>query len=637
VIGALAWVTLLSPLAASLVILFGTWKSRMMSGRVAVGGMGLSFLSALITLTHFIGGKAGDIESTLSWVSLPGLSLEFGLHLDSLEVLMTLVVTGVGLLIFIYSMGYMSGEPGFSRYFAYLSLFAFSMLGIVLANNFVTLFMFWELVGASSYLLIGYWYDRPRAADAGKKAFLVNRIADFGFLIGILMLWTLSGLGGESRTLNFLELEGRIRLLTANGALSPTNLSLIGLLIFCGVMGKSAQFPLHVWLPDAMEGPTPVSALIHAATMVAAGVYMLCRVFFLFAGLPHVLDWIAWIGAFTSIFAASLALVENDIKRILAYSTLSQLGYMVMALGLGGYTAGMYHLSTHAFFKALLFMGAGCVIHGLHTNDIREMGGLFRAMPVTSKTFLVGMLALCGIFPFSGFWSKDEILTLAFTYSPILWTIGTATAGMTAFYMGRLWTVAFLGEPRSHKHHAQSAETPGAASFSRSHEAPATMTGPLVVLALLSVFGGLGLPGFIGHVEGSRHLEFNWIVAVSSSLAAIAGLTLAYGLYQRKWQSAPGLLAVTQKIRIVLARKYFIDEIYAWINQNVQQRLAVLLGLFERYVIIGLWANGIAKTTGLCGNVVRRSQSGKVQAYALTFLAGLALLIYLAAGWQCIR
>ena len=467
-------------------------------------------------------------------------------------------------------------------------------------------------MGASSYLLIGYWYNRPKAAEAGKKAFLVNRIADFGFLLGILSLWSLSGISGETRTLNFLELTRRLEHLLAGGQLPPGWVGVIGGLLFCGVMGKSAQFPLHVWLPDAMEGPTPVSALIHAATMVAAGVYLLARCFFLFSASPTLLMVISLVGGFTAFFAATLALVENDIKRVLAYSTLSQLGYMVMAMGLGGAVVGMYHLTTHAFFKALLFLGAGCVIHAMETNQIWEMGGLFRRMPITSITFFIASLALCGIFPLSGFWSKDEILTLAFAQNRFLWVVGTATAGLTAFYMGRVLSVVFLGTARTETH---------------GHEAPAVMTGSLIPLAILSVVGGLGIPGLLHDLEGT-HVPFNPMVAIVSTLVSAGGLTLAFSAYLGNLRLGLGSKGLIGWIGYILKRKYFIDDIYDWINRNVQQRFAVLLSLFERYVIIGLWVNGIAKVTGLTGGLLRLAQTGKVQSYALTLLVGLVLVIY---------
>ncbi len=610
---ALPWIILFAPALACLGIVLGNRSSKRWAAILSIAGLGVSFLASLKAFLDFTLWKIQlPLEVSVPWINLPGLHLEFGLLLTPLSILMSLVVTGVGLMIFIYSVGYMADDTGFSRYFAGLAGFAFSMLGIVLANNFVTLFIFWELVGASSYLLIGHWFERPQAAEAGKKAFLVNRIADFGFLIGILMLWSLSGVGAEPKTLNFLKLEERLDLFVLHGNVSVGLLGLIGALLFCGVVGKSAQFPLHVWLPDAMEGPTPVSALIHAATMVAAGVYLMARLFFLFSLNPFLLQGIAILGVFTAFFAASLAIVENDLKRVLAYSTLSQLGYMVMALGLGSPVVGMYHLTTHAFFKALLFLGAGCVIHALHTNDLKQMGGLTKSMPVTSATFFIASLALCGIFPLSGFWSKDEILTLAFTQNQFLWIVATITAGMTAFYMGRVWCLAFGGEPKIHAHH---------------HEAPRIMTGPLIVLAVLSVVGGYGIPGLLHEME-SAHAEFNPFVALVSTLVALSGLGLAYGLYRGNWRPVKLGVPAVDWMAYVLRRKYFVDDLYRWLNQNVQQRWAILLSLFERYVIIGLWANGIAKVTGLTGSLVRRAQTGKVQAYALTLLGGLTILLY---------
>ncbi len=611
------WVILFAPLAACVgIVLFGR-KSKPVSAGLAIGGMAVSLAVTVKLLLHSLHAHA-PIETSLPWVELPGLALEFGLLINPAAILMALVVTGVGLMIFIYSAGYMGGEPGYPRYFAYLSLFAFSMLGIVLANNFVTLFIFWELVGASSYLLIGYWYEKPSAAEAGKKAFLVNRIADFGFLIGILMVWNLSGMGGAARTLNFLQLEERLPQIVASGAVIPAVFMGIVLLIFCGVLGKSAQFPLHVWLPDAMEGPTPVSALIHAATMVAAGVYLIGRVFFLFWASPEAMAVIAAIGGFTALFAASLALVENDIKRVLAFSTLSQLGYMVMALGLGGYVAGTYHLTTHAFFKALLFLGAGSVIHALHTNDIWQMGGLYKKMPATTLTFLAATLALAGIFPLSGFWSKDEILAVAFEKCGILWAIGTLTAAMTAFYMGRVFCVAFLGKPRSH--HAEHA-----------HESPPVMTWPLWILTVPTLIGGfIGIPQYLHHpTEAGVHVEFNLFVALLSTLAAVGGLGLAYAVYARGFRPGPGMLGVLARLAVPLKRKFWVDEIYGWINRNIQQRFADLLALFERFVIIRLCVNGVAKVTGLTGSLLRSAQTGKVQTYAAMLLAGLGLMLWL--------
>ncbi|MCM8811599.1 MAG: NADH-quinone oxidoreductase subunit L [Candidatus Omnitrophica bacterium] len=615
------WGILFLPLAAFLAISLVTRRSRGASAGLAIGSMGLAFLSTVNLLVCQIrsGGHAA-LELSVPWIQISGLNIEFGLFVNPLAILMCLVVTGVGLMIFIYSVGYMADDPAFSRYFAFLSLFAFSMLGIVLANNFVTLFIFWELVGASSYLLIGFWYEKPSAADAGKKAFLVNRIADFGFLVGILMLWSLSGINLLPKTLNFIELEARIPVMAGQlGTSLASPLSMVALLLFCGVLGKSAQFPLHVWLPDAMEGPTPVSALIHAATMVAAGVYMLCRTFFLFAAVPDALQVIAAVGSFTALFAASMALVENDIKRILAYSTLSQLGYLVMAVGLGGYTAGMYHLTTHAFFKALLFMGAGCVIHALHTNNIWHMGGLREAMPVTTMLFIVGSLALCGIWPLSGFWSKDEILALAFERNKLLYVTGTLTAGMTSYYMGRLLCAAFLGPSRDPRHHP--------------HEVPPVMYLPLVILAALSAVGGfIGIPALLHHAQAA-HVEFNMPVALISSAVAVAGLALAWRLYG-DGSTDEILLQKYKAVARVLSNKYYMDDIYRWINNRIQQRTAIILGWVERSVLIGFIINGVAGSTGFCGWVLTRLQTGKVQIYALSIAAGLAAIIL--AGWRCL-
>ena len=388
-----AWLILLLPLFSAVVIGLGAFRSRKASAAISVGAVTGSFL-----LTLLLVAAGGELHPSVAWLAIEGLEIDIGLQIDSLSKLMLCVVTGVGSLIHIFSLGYMKEDRDFSRYFAFLSLFIFSMLGIVLADNFVMMFIFWELVGVSSYLLIGFWFEKPSAADAAKKAFLTNRVGDFGFLIGILMVWAAMG------SINFDAIESKL----ATGTAAITGLA--GFLIFCGAMGKSAQAPLHVWLPDAMEGPTPVSALIHAATMVAAGVYMLCRVFFLIKG-TWAMEAIAWIGGLTSLIAALMAVQQDDIKRILAYSTLSQLGYMVMAVGLGSPEAAMFHLTTHASFKALLFLGAGSVIVALHhEQDIWKMGGLRERMPKTYWTFLIGTMALCGVPLFSGFFSKEAIL-----------------------------------------------------------------------------------------------------------------------------------------------------------------------------------------------------------------------------------
>src|SRR6267142_1135718 len=433
----LPWFVLFLPLAAAVIITLFTRRDRELSAGLSIGAVVAGFILSVIFVS-WAGWQPANPESTVNWLSIGDLSVQFGLRLDPLSLLMMLIVTGVASAIHVYSWGYMRDDSGFSRYFACLSLFTFSMLGIVLANNFVELFIFWELVGVSSYLLIGFWFERSAAADAGKKAFITNRLGDFGFLLGILLVWA---------TLGSLNFEVLLKQLSINPQALGSLATVAGLLIFCGAMGKSAQFPLHVWLPDAMEGPTPVSALIHAATMVAAGVYMLCRVFFLLS-VPgsQALEVIAWIGGFTSLLAALIAVQQNDVKRILAYSTLSQLGYMVMAVGLHGPGPAMFHLTTHAFFKALLFLGAGSVIVALHhEQDIWKMGGLRRKMPVTFWTFLFGTLALCGVPPFSGFYSKDAILAQALhARNYPLFALAVFVAVLTTFYMFRVFFVVFL-------------------------------------------------------------------------------------------------------------------------------------------------------------------------------------------------
>lgn len=610
-------IALFAPLVGCILIVLFTLKQPKLSAYLAIGSLLASFVASLglfaLLIEHGVDVKA---EQFVHWLYMPGLQIEFGFLINSLTVLMLLVVTGVGSAIFIYSMGYMADDPSPSRYFACLSLFAFSMLGIVLANNLITLFIFWELVGVSSYLLIGFWYEKPSAAEAGKKAFLVNRVADFGFLIGIILLWSLAGSTGEASSFNLVDLERHLHHLKEAGHLPVEALSVIGILLFCGVLGKSAQFPLHVWLPDAMEGPTPVSALIHAATMVAAGVFLLCRLFFLYADLPQVLGVIAAIGGFTSLFAATQAVVENDIKKILAYSTLSQLGYMVMALGLGGYTAGMFHLTTHAFFKALLFLGAGCVIHALHTNDIWKMGGLIKSMPVTGWTFMIGSLALCGIWPLAGFWSKDEILALALHQNPLLWAIGTLTALLTAFYMGRLLFVAFLSQEKSH----------------HAHEAPWVMTFPLILLAVMSVIGGMiGIPQWAHHHSGV-HVSFNPTVAFVSSIAAVGGLLGAWFFYGMYPELPQQLKTKFKPLYQLVVHHFYIDELYLFIVKYVQQSLAILCAWFERWVIMKLCVNGIALGVRATGATLKYLQTGKVQTYALFFFGGLIGLILLFKG-----
>lgn len=624
----LPWTVLFLPLLAAGLITLFTQHNRKLSAGLSIGAVVAGFILSLIFISVNGWGPAPD--SFVSWLTIgdpqvtPGLCLqvEFGLRLDPLSLLMMLVVTGVASAIHIYSWGYMSEDRGFPRYFACLSLFTFSMLGIVLANNFLQLFIFWELVGVSSYLLIGFWFERPAAADAGKKAFITNRLGDFGFLLGILTVWATFG------SLKFDLIE---KSLAANPQALGTLATTAGLLIFCGAMGKSAQFPLHVWLPDAMEGPTPVSALIHAATMVAAGVYMLCRVFFLL-DIPgsHALEVIAWIGGFTALLSAVIAIQQDDIKRILAYSTLSQLGYMVMAVGLHGPAPAMFHLTTHAFFKALLFLGAGSVIVAVHhEQDIWKMGGLRQKMPVTFWTFMAGTLALSGLWPFSGFYSKDGILAQAAEHSLPLYLLGTAVAALTTFYMFRLIFVAFLGAQRS--------EAAG-----HAHESPPVLAWPLRFLAVFSVIGGLiGIEQLYGkqfpaeHVEQSasfiRELFAPFIhapgVATFGLLMVLLGFAAAWALYRNAAiDPLPEKLGALSR---AMRNRFYFDELYQATVIRLHDFLAAVADWFDRWIIAGFAVRGTHGTTELAGRALRLLQTGNLQTYAFLFALGVALVLYL--------
>jgi len=605
----LAWTALFAPLASCVIIVLFFLRSKALSSATAILGILTSFFCCVVLFTQLFNGHAPSaVEHSFPWVETATLNIPLGVLIDPLAIMMLLVVTGVGSAIFIYSKGYMADDPSLPRFFAYLSLFAFSMIGIVISNNFIQLFIFWELVGVSSYLLIGFWYQKPSAADAGMKAFIVNRVADFGFLCGIILLWSLSGADGV-KTFIFSELASIV------GQINPAILTITALLIFCGVLGKSAQVPLHVWLADAMEGPTPVSALIHAATMVAAGIYLLARTFFLFAPLETALTVIAYVGVFTAFMAATLAVAENDIKRILAYSTLSQLGFMVMALGLAGPMQGMFHLTTHAFFKALLFLGAGSVIYGLHhEQNIWKMRGLLKQMPITGFTFLIGTLALCGIFPFSGFWSKDEILALAHEHNTFLYWTATVTSALTAFYMGRLFWIAFWGKPDSHDKHP-------------AHESPLVMTIPLMFLAVLSIIGGfIGIPHFL--YPELKHVELNMTVALISSAAAILGLAGSFVIYGKRPAKDP-FETQLGGLYTVLKNKYYFDALYSWYVNNVQQTIAKLFDQFEKIILTRVAVHGVTDAAKVSGNALRKLQTGLVQFYGLMFVLGVIVLFVL--------
>ncbi len=635
------WIILFSPLVATALITFFFQKSPKISAGVALAGIFTSLVGSVSLFWFHSHNHFLPAESSWSWIRIAGLSVDFGFLLDPLSILMLLVVTGVGSCVFLYSTAYMKDDSSYARYFASLSLFAFSMLGIVLANNFLMLFVFWELVAVSSYLLIGFWFEKPSAADAGNKAFIVNRVADFGFILGIFLVWMLSGAGGGEKTFQFSTLAYSFPGLLQSGLISQALLMTAILLIFCGVAGKSAQFPLYIWLPDAMEGPTPVSALIHAATMVAAGVYLLSRSFFLVSTSVEALHIIAWFGGITALLAALLALVQNDIKKILAYSTVSQLGYMVMAVGLGSANVAMYHLTTHAFFKALLFLGAGAMIHALHTQDIWEMGGLLKKMPVTAITFLIGTLALCGIFPFSGFFSKDEILTLALEHNKPLFVIGLFTAGLTAFYMTRAVWVAILGHARTKKKHHDNHSHNHAPSH--GHDAPWPMKLPLVALAFLSIIAGfIGIPAFIAGEHG-EHMPMNYWVAGISTVVALTGIGLGTLTYRKLMSNEDPLKKMFGQVYSFVVHKYYLDEFFVALA-NVfsaegrsasggQKSLAGLLLWFDLNIVIEKGANGTAALTRGVGSLVRRAQTGRLQTYAMAFGFGIVLLLY----WTLLR
>jgi NADH-quinone oxidoreductase subunit L len=614
---ALPWIILFLPLLAAAVITLFTQRDRELSAGLSIGAVVAGFILSIVFVA-WAGWAPAQAETAITWLSVGDLRIDFGLHFDPLSLLMMLIVTGVASAIHIYSWGYMSEDRSFSRFFACLSLFTFSMLGIVLAHNFIEMFIFWELVGVSSYLLIGFWFERPAAADAGKKALITNRLGDFGFILGILTIW------GALHSLDFAELKTAA---TAHslGSLATT----AGLLIFCGAMGKSAQFPLHVWLPDAMEGPTPVSALIHAATMVAAGVYMLCRIFFLLD--DSALQVIAWIGGFTSLLSAVIAVQQNDIKRILAYSTLSQLGYMVMAVGLHGPTEAMFHLTTHAFFKALLFLGAGSVIIALHhEQDIWNMGGLRKKMPVTFWTFMVGTLALAGVPPFSGFYSKDSILAAASHQNYALFALGLFVAVLTSFYMFRLVFVVFYGATKSD-------------ACGHAHESPPVVLWPLRILAVFSVIGGfIGVEHLYGSHFNAGRAELGAtlgaqliapfahapIAATCGLLAAILGFAAAYVLYSgvTKDPLPEKLGALSRAMR----NRFYFDELYAATVIRFHDFLAAIAAWFDRWIISGLAVRGTHGTTELVGRALRLLQTGNLQTYTFLFALGVAFVLYLA-------
>jgi NADH-quinone oxidoreductase subunit L len=589
----LPWFILLLPLLSAAVIALFTKSSPGLSSFISVTAAVTGF--AMSCLVFF---APGIHPFELTWLDLrPVLYVPIGFVVDELTRTMLLIVTGVGAVIHVYSLGYMRDDSGKARYFAALSFFMFSMLGIVLANNFVMMFIFWELVGVSSYLLIGHWFERDSAAEAAKKAFLTNRIGDFGFMLGILMAWVATG------SVVFTEMNEQLARITSY----PGYLSVAALLIFCGAVGKSAQFPLHVWLPDAMEGPTPISALIHAATMVAAGVYMLVRIGFLIQASPEALSVISWIGTITAVMAALIAVQQNDIKRILAYSTLSQLGYMIMAVGLASGQAAMFHLFTHAFFKALLFLGAGSIIAMLHhEQNIWKMGGLAGRLGITFLTFMVGTLALIGLPPFSGFFSKDAILLLAYEKDRAIFWLALSTAFLTAFYMLRLVIVVFFGRPRSDQ-------------ARKGLEAPWVMIGPLILLAIPAFASGFGFVAKI-FVQLPEEKEASWLVPALALGATLGGAILAIVLYRNR---------ETDPIDLALLRnRFYFDELYSFLIRATQGLLAKLSAFVDRWIIDGAAIRGTSTATWGLGSVLRLFQVGNLQGYAFLFGVGIVALIY---------
>ena len=589
----LPWLVLVLPLASAAIITLFTRRSKSLSAAISVAAVLGSFFCSCAVFSKI------DISAPeFSWIDIGAtLQVPIGFVLDDLSRLMLLVVSGVGSLIHIYSLGYMRDDAGKSRYFAALSLFMFAMLGIVLANNFVMLFIFWELVGFTSYVLIGHWFERDAAAEAGKKAFITTRIGDFGFMIGILMVWIASG------SVVFDDIVAHLSKITSN----PTYLTIATLLIFCGAVGKSAQFPLHVWLPDAMEGPTPVSALIHAATMVAAGVYLLVRVAFLIQASQTALLVIAWIGTITALLGAVLATQQSDIKRIFAYSTISQLGYMVMAVGLTSNEAAMFHLFTHAFFKALLFLAAGSIIVSLHhEQNIWKMGGLRRNLKITFATFFVGALALIGCPPFSGFFSKDAILALAYQQNTSIFVVGLATALLTAFYVSRGVVVVFFGKERS--------------DLARTgKESPPVMTGPLIILAALALIGGW--PAFAQRFLVVPHEKETVLTVPALALVAlVAGAGLAVWLYRNRDYEPLHLNFIR--------RRFYIDEFYQWLIDRTQELLARGAAFIDRWIIDAGAVRGASGGTFGLGELLRLFQVGNLQAYAFLFGLGVVVVIY---------
>ena len=617
------------PLTVFLVLgIFSHKIKPAVSGLVGVAGLATSTLLSYHTAWQyfFVQGKLDGVYQTfvekVTWMNFTDtLHIDMGVLIDPISVMMLIVVSTVSLMVHIYSRGYMKGDDGYTRFFAYLSLFTFSMYGLVLATNLFQIYIFWELVGVSSFLLIGYYYTKSSAIAAAKKAFIVTRFADFGFLIGIFII------GFYTNTFDFETLndpEGPAILNWASSSfmgLSFITWALI--LIFMGGAGKSAMFPLHIWLPDAMEGPTPVSALIHAATMVVAGVYLVARLFPMFYMVEDgfALEIVAYVGAFSSLFAAIIAITQTDIKRVLAFSTMSQLGYMMMALGVSGfdghegvgYMASMFHLFTHAMFKALLFLGAGSVIHAVHSNLLQDMGGLRKYMPVTNITFLIAALAIAGVPPLAGFWSKDEILVAAFENSQFLYGIGVFVAGLTAFYMFRIYFGIFWGKETKYEH--------------APHESPFSMTLPLIILAVLSIGAGfIPFSEFVTADKAGFEAHLNYPLAAIAVGAGLLGIIIAWIFYKKENDLAYRFANAFGRVYTWTSRKFYFDEIYLFIARNIFfNSVAAPIAKFDKKIVDGTM-EGIGNKTVVISQKIKGMQSGKVQDYAFGFIGGVVIL-----------
>ncbi|MFD0976743.1 NADH-quinone oxidoreductase subunit L [Salinimicrobium gaetbulicola] len=617
------------PLTVFLVLgIFSHKIKPAVSGLVGVAGLAASTLLSYHTAWQyfFVQGKLDGVYQTfvekVTWMNFTDtLHIDMGVLIDPISVMMLIVVSTVSLMVHIYSRGYMKGDDGYTRFFAYLSLFTFSMYGLVLATNLFQIYIFWELVGVSSFLLIGYYYTKSSAIAAAKKAFIVTRFADFGFLIGIFII------GFYTNTFDFETLndpEGPAILNWASSSfmgLSFITWALI--LIFMGGAGKSAMFPLHIWLPDAMEGPTPVSALIHAATMVVAGVYLVARLFPMFYMVEDgfALEIVAYVGAFSSLFAAIIAITQTDIKRVLAFSTMSQLGYMMMALGVSGfdghegvgYMASMFHLFTHAMFKALLFLGAGSVIHAVHSNLLQDMGGLRKYMPVTNITFLIAALAIAGVPPLAGFWSKDEILVAAFENSQFLYGNGVFVAGLTAFYMFRIYFGIFWGKETKYEH--------------APHESPFSMTLPLIILAVLSIGAGfIPFSEFVTADKAGFEAHLNYPLAAIAVGAGLLGIIIAWIFYKKENDLAYRFANAFGRVYTWTSRKFYFDEIYLFIARNIFfNSVAAPIAKFDKKIVDGTM-EGIGNKTVVISQKIKGMQSGKVQDYAFGFIGGVVIL-----------